>query len=110
MRNGFRGAAAVIVVRRGKGRFRWGHRARFVAFWWPIPKPSAGLAQSHVLSAGLPIINLPSGIHKLAYNIKSLGRRKVGGLMRGSVDMNFLFTLGEVQRLVRAYADKQAAR
>src|ERR1700722_17636228 len=29
---------------------------------------------------------------------------------RGSVDMNFLFTLGEVQRLVRAYADKQAAR
>src|SRR5476651_93067 len=33
------------------------------------------------------------------------------GLMpRGSVDMNFLFTLGELQRLVRAYADKQAAR
>jgi DNA-binding MarR family transcriptional regulator len=30
--------------------------------------------------------------------------------MRGSVDMNFLFTLGEVQRLVRAYADKEAAR
>jgi MarR family transcriptional regulator for hemolysin len=30
--------------------------------------------------------------------------------MRGSVDMNFLFTLSEVQRLVRAYADKQAAR
>src|SRR5690242_16858113 len=30
--------------------------------------------------------------------------------MRGSVDQNFLFTLGEVQRLVRAYADKQAAR
>ncbi len=29
---------------------------------------------------------------------------------RGSVDMNFLFTLGEVQRMVRAYADKQAAR
>src|SRR3978361_411610 len=29
---------------------------------------------------------------------------------RGSVDMNLLFTLGEVQRLVRAYADKQAAR
>ena len=28
----------------------------------------------------------------------------------GSVDMNLLFTLGEVQRLVRAYADKQAAR
>jgi MarR family transcriptional regulator for hemolysin len=26
------------------------------------------------------------------------------------VDMNLLFTLGEVQRLVRAYADKQAAR
>ena len=30
--------------------------------------------------------------------------------MRGSVDMNFLFTLGEVQRMVRAYADKEAAR
>ena len=29
--------------------------------------------------------------------------------MRGSVDMNFMFTLGELQRLVRAYADKQAA-
>src|SRR3979490_1357556 len=31
-------------------------------------------------------------------------------MLRGSVDMNFLFTLGELQRLVRAYADKQAAR
>ncbi len=30
--------------------------------------------------------------------------------MRSSVDMNLLFTLGEVQRLVRAYADKEAAR
>src|SRR6201996_1391129 len=30
--------------------------------------------------------------------------------MRGSVDMNFLFTLGEVQRLVRAYADREASR
>jgi MarR family transcriptional regulator for hemolysin len=29
---------------------------------------------------------------------------------RGSVDMHLLFALGEVQRLVRAYADKQAAR
>ena len=29
---------------------------------------------------------------------------------RSSVDMNLLFTLGEVQRLVRAYADRQAAR
>jgi MarR family transcriptional regulator, transcriptional regulator for hemolysin len=28
----------------------------------------------------------------------------------GSVEMNLLFTLGEVQRLVRAYADKEAAR
>jgi len=28
----------------------------------------------------------------------------------GSVDMNFLFALGEVQRLMRAYADKEAAR
>jgi MarR family transcriptional regulator, transcriptional regulator for hemolysin len=30
--------------------------------------------------------------------------------MRGSVDMNFLFTLGEVQRMLRAWADKEAAR
>jgi DNA-binding MarR family transcriptional regulator len=30
--------------------------------------------------------------------------------MRGSVDINFLFALGELHRLVRAYADKQAAR
>ncbi len=29
---------------------------------------------------------------------------------RGPVDMNFLFTLGELARLVRAYADRQAAR
>ena len=29
---------------------------------------------------------------------------------RGPVDMHLLFALGEVQRLVRAYADKQAAR
>src|SRR3984957_2556549 len=29
---------------------------------------------------------------------------------RGSVDLNFLFTLAELQRLVRAYADRQAAR
>jgi len=28
----------------------------------------------------------------------------------GSADMNFLFTLGELQRLVRAYADKAGAR
>src|SRR5277367_2375108 len=31
-------------------------------------------------------------------------------MSRGSVDMNFLFTLGELQRMVRLYADKQAAR
>jgi DNA-binding MarR family transcriptional regulator len=29
--------------------------------------------------------------------------------MRGSVDMNFLFSLGELQRMMRAYADRQAA-
>jgi MarR family transcriptional regulator for hemolysin len=33
-----------------------------------------------------------------------------GWMPLGSVDMNFLFALGELQRLVRAYADKQAAR
>jgi MarR family transcriptional regulator, transcriptional regulator for hemolysin len=31
-------------------------------------------------------------------------------MARGPVDLNFLFTLGELQRLVRLYADKQAAR
>ena len=31
-------------------------------------------------------------------------------MTRGPVDMNFLFTLGELARLVRLYADKQAAR
>ncbi|MBU6457775.1 MAG: MarR family transcriptional regulator [Bradyrhizobium sp.] len=31
-------------------------------------------------------------------------------MSRSSVDTNFLFTLGELQRLVRLYADKQAAR
>src|SRR6202041_2462274 len=31
-------------------------------------------------------------------------------MSRGSVDMNFLFTLGELQRMVRLYADKEAAR
>src|SRR2546422_3464714 len=30
--------------------------------------------------------------------------------MRGSVDMNFLLTFGQVQRMMRAYADRQAAR
>ena len=30
--------------------------------------------------------------------------------MRGSVDADFLFTLGEVFRLIRVYADKEAAR
>jgi DNA-binding MarR family transcriptional regulator len=32
------------------------------------------------------------------------------GSMRGSVDTDFLFTLGEVFRLFRVYADKEAAR
>src|ERR1700751_551045 len=31
-------------------------------------------------------------------------------MTHGSVDMNFLFALGEVQRLMRAYADTEAAR
>ncbi|WP_298370685.1 MarR family transcriptional regulator [uncultured Bradyrhizobium sp.] len=30
--------------------------------------------------------------------------------MRGSVDTDFLFTLGELFRLIRVYADKEAAR
>ena len=31
-------------------------------------------------------------------------------MARGSVDMNFLFTMGELYRLIRLYADKEAAR
>ncbi|MCG6205748.1 MarR family transcriptional regulator [Rhodopseudomonas sp. HC1] len=31
-------------------------------------------------------------------------------MTRGSVDQHFMFTLAEVQRLLRAYADRQAAR
>jgi MarR family transcriptional regulator for hemolysin len=31
-------------------------------------------------------------------------------LMRGPVDANFMFTLGELFRLIRVYADKEAAR
>ncbi|WP_420968112.1 MarR family winged helix-turn-helix transcriptional regulator [Bradyrhizobium sp. B120] len=31
-------------------------------------------------------------------------------MMRSSVDANFLFTLGELFRLIRVYADKEAAR
>ncbi|CCD95612.1 putative transcriptional regulator, MarR family [Bradyrhizobium sp. ORS 375] len=31
-------------------------------------------------------------------------------MTRASADVNFLFTLGELQRLMRAYADKEAAR
>ena len=31
-------------------------------------------------------------------------------LTRGSVDQNFLFTLGELYRLLRVYADKEASR
>src|SRR6201984_1697524 len=31
-------------------------------------------------------------------------------MTRGSVDQNFLFTLGELYRLLRVYADKEAAR
>src|SRR3954462_3931656 len=33
-----------------------------------------------------------------------------GKQMRGSVDMNLLFTVGELARMIRAYADKQASR
>src|SRR6201992_3468643 len=47
-------------------------------------------------------------IHKLAYYSQAYRDRE--SMARGSVDMNFLFTLGELQRLVRLYADKQAAR
>src|SRR6185436_14670119 len=78
----------------------------FVAFRRPMPKPGGPRVPSHVLRAGLPIVKPACGIHELAYNIESLWRLA----MRGSVDMNLLFTLGELARLVRAYADKQASR
>jgi MarR family transcriptional regulator, transcriptional regulator for hemolysin len=35
---------------------------------------------------------------------------EMDSMAHGPVDMNFLFALGELQRLVRLYADKQAAR
>src|SRR5438445_4292089 len=72
-----------------------------------MPKPGRLLVPSHVLEADQAIVNAPCRINKQAYYIVSLWRR---GPMRGSVDMNFLFTLGEVQRMMRAYADRQAAR
>src|SRR6187431_1490028 len=106
MRDRVGGAAAVIVVGCGKGGFCQGHCVGFVAFWRPIPKPAGSADTSHVLRAELVTANPACGIHKQAYNIQSLWRLA----MRGSVDMNFLFTLGEVQRMMRAYADKQAAR
>src|SRR3981081_1014979 len=71
-----------------------------------MPPNLAG--SSHVLPAGQTPPGLPFHIHKLAYCIVSL--RRWPQMSRGSVDMNFLFALGELQRLVRAYADKQAAR
>src|SRR5689334_8309468 len=37
-------------------------------------------------------------------------KRSGAPMPRGSVDMNFLFTLAELQRLLRVYADKEAAR
>lgn len=37
-------------------------------------------------------------------------RKRCASMPRDPVDANFLFTLGELQRLVRAYADRQAAR
>jgi DNA-binding MarR family transcriptional regulator len=39
--------------------------------------------------------------------MKGLGNATMA---RSSVDMNFLFTLGELARLVRAHADRQSAR
>jgi DNA-binding MarR family transcriptional regulator len=43
-------------------------------------------------------------------NISRTSKRVLPALACGPVDMNFLFMLGELQRLVRAYADRQAAR
>src|SRR5262249_48914100 len=82
----------------------------FVAFRGAIPKPVRLRRSSHVRAAGHPIDNGPCGIHKLAYYIPSLSKRLQRSGMRGSVDMNFLFTLGEVTRMVRAWADREAAR
>src|SRR5579863_2484426 len=43
-------------------------------------------------------------------NLKPRTSNGVPAMSRDPVDANFLFTLGELQRLVRAYADRQAAR
>src|SRR6185437_15938006 len=37
-------------------------------------------------------------------------KKRFTSMPRNPVDANFLFTLGELQRVVRAYADRQAAR
>src|SRR3981081_1791373 len=71
-----------------------------------MPPNLAG--SSHVMPAGQHPHGLPIHIYQLSYCIVSL--RRWPQMSRGSVDMNFLFALGELQRLVRAYADKQAAR
>src|SRR3984957_10856388 len=68
---------------------------------------SAGAAHEPWAFSGQSPANLPR-INELAYDIGS--SLEMMPMSRGSVDMHFLFTLGELQRLVRAYADKQAAR
>src|SRR5689334_2858031 len=74
------------------------------------PKARNFSRSSHAVPAGQALVNAPCGINKLAYNITGLSRRGLRKQMRGSVDMNFLFTLGEVTRMVRAWADREAAR
>jgi MarR family transcriptional regulator, transcriptional regulator for hemolysin len=63
---------------------------------------------SHVLSAHQSFAG--EGMKKFISKLMIVKAYGADPMPRGSVDMNFLFTLAELQRLVRAYADKQAAR
>src|SRR5215475_2436855 len=73
----------------------------------PEPKVRAAMHLSAMLFRQNSI---PSDcqIHKLAYYIQCLLETKL--MSRGSVDQNFVFTLGELYRLLRVYADKEASR
>jgi MarR family transcriptional regulator for hemolysin len=64
--------------------------------------------RSHVFSADQPVVNAAWNNHKQAYYIPSLLETKL--MARGPVDQNFFFVLAELQRLMRAYADREARR
>jgi MarR family transcriptional regulator, transcriptional regulator for hemolysin len=60
------------------------------------------------LLQGRPFINTLRAIHKLPYDMLSLWS---GPMPRtGQINVDFLFALFEMQRMLRLYADKQARR